>query len=350
MNIIFLISSYGEIPLMIDALSRAYRSGGKIKIIIFDNQDLKLFFELLKEKRYPKILEIDFVPRFQRTKYLKNYLLEKKYYYNKVKSFSNIKNIDLCYCFTIYQNGFCFQFIKYFINNINSVYLYEPVLFSINVSFHQKISNIFRRIINWYIYEGSVSSRALGHKNIDIIGNKIKTHPKVKYCKAEESLKIKKSIVLSDYYYYGNEYKVIFFEQPLVNYGRVSKSSYETFISNLKIIFKKQINEKSFAVKLHPGNHTDVNIFDGLKIIDGFIPSQCLGTNSLIWLSVSSQSISHTTTNKIKKVSLINLIEFRDAKVKRVIKNNFKKNIFGKIYLPESFEQLLKIKRTILSK
>ena len=339
-----LITSYGELPLLFKVLSDCYESTSKIKIIVFENEDLKILLDIIKKERFPKLEKVELVLRFRRNRYFKNYISEKKYYKSQVQYFKQGTIIDRCCCFNIYQNGFFFLFIKNYLDVISTLEVYEPVTFSENANYLSKISNLLRKILNFYIYDGSVTSKALGHKNIDIISDTLKNHEKVVFIGMQKSIKIKKSITLSDYFLLKNKYKVIFFEQPLINYGRLSGDSYTKFINSLRRIFEREIREKTFAVKLHPGNHTDKSYFKGIEVIERFIPSECLEQNSLIWLSVSSTAISHSTSEKVKKVSLIKYIDFKSAHVKETIMKNFKKNSFGEVIYPDSPEDLAKIK------
>jgi hypothetical protein len=346
-NTLLLITSYGEVPLLINTLSDLENDNTNAMIVIFENEDLKKFFEILKKSKFKSISKIHLVRRYPRKKYIKNYFAERRYYKHCLNKLNNLQSIKLVYCFSIYQNGFCCLTVNKFLNQAENIFIYEPVAFAVQKRYGHSITNLLRKILNLYIYDGCVSSKGLGHKNIDIMSRKILSNSKVSFFNSQKTLMKKSKIDVSKFFKYNHSYTAIFFEQPLVNYGRVSDRSYLDFINKLKEVFKKEVGQKKFAVKLHPGNHSNRKFYDGLQIIDGYIPSECIDQNSKFWLSISSLSISHTT-KKIKKISLINIIEFKNKDTANVIKGNLQKNSFTEIEFPKSFDDLSKIREEIL--
>ena len=55
---------------------------------------------------------------------------------------------------------------------------------------------------------------------------------------------IRKNFNIRDYFSFPNSYTHIFFDQPVVNYGRVSKEEYTIFINNIKKHFSDEIKNK----------------------------------------------------------------------------------------------------------
>ena len=340
-----LISSYGELQLLFNALSRVKKNC--VAVLVFDNLDLFNFLSRLRGSLY--LAELSFVPRFARQNYRTaiKYLIERKYYRSKLHILKHIyENVKLAHCFSIYQNHFCYQMIYALWPQLNEVIIYSPVACEENKSTRAKLISVPKKMLNKYLYGKNFTALNVGHKIFDIVEPKLYKSHKVTRVELDACDAIKRNTDIQDFFTFEHGYEVIFFDQPLVNYGRVDKKKFISFFRKIKKSFSDHISKGTMCVKLHPGNHSDKKFFQGVPIIEGEIPSQTIRVRpGQIWLSVSSQSIWEKVQG-VDRISLLNLIEFEDPDQGETIFNNFLDTSKGDVFMPKTHDELATFVKT----
>lgn len=335
---LMLVTSYGEIALMLDVIKQY--PGVAIHLVVFDNEDLFKFLSSIQKAVY--FSSSAFVPRFSGRKKTspQSFFKEKRYYKNQLRKIEvQFTKLDSIYCFQIFQNHFCFQIIFCYLNKISKAVIYSPIVFTEKTELLEVIRNLPRKLLNKALYGRQFTSLPTGHKCLDTIEAQEYLHEKIQLVGLEECNAIRQSVNLRDYYIFNHNYRFILFDQPLLNYGRVNMSQYHDFMELIKKVFAEEIRNKQFCVKLHPGNHTSRIFYEGIDIIDGLVPSQCVESRETdIWLSISSQSIQEV--NIATRISLIELLDFKNIDIKELIYNNFKRTYDGNVLIPKTVEEL----------
>ncbi len=324
---------------MIDAIRKSDRD--RIGVLVFDNLDL--FNWLSKIKDSLSITQILFVPRFARQDFPfpVKYIIERKYYAHRLRLLAaNSNKIKIVYCFSIYQNHFCYQVIFSLFHQLDSVMVYSPVVFDIRASIASKLISLPRKVLNRLVYGKGFTAVNVGHKTLDVVIPGFFESKKITRFDREACDKIKGCSEIRDFFIYEHNYKVIYFDQPLVNYGRVDADKFKVFFQNVVDILSRHIDQGMICVKLHPGNHTDEKIFNGIPIIAGEIPSQAIQIRpGQLWLSVSSQSIWCEIPG-VQRISLLNLIEFSNHSHWKTIYDNFVNTSEGDVFIPKTLSEL----------
>lgn len=330
-NALFLISSFGEISLMLNEAKNFLSTN----IVVFDNKDLYKFLLKLEFKNS----QIHFIRKPGHS--IKNpisYIKARNFYNKNLKFFEKkYKDIKKIYCFHIYGNIFCYKLIKRITRKESEVYIYECLKFSKSNKIKYYPELLARSIILFFIYGIYARVFITEHKFFETF--KIDSiRCKKKIISFDECQIIRKNFNIRDYFSFPNSYTHIFFDQPVVNYGRVSKEEYTMFINNIKKHFSDEIKNKSFCVKLHPGNYSDLDFYKGLEIIPSYIPSECLEADkNSIWLAISSQTL--WTNNDAKKIALIDLINYESELSQKYIKESLLIK-HKKVFIPKSFKDL----------
>jgi hypothetical protein len=333
-----LITSYGEIALMFNVIKQ--HQNVEIHLVVFDNKDLFKFLSLTQKAVY--FSSLTFVPRFsgRRKTSPQSFFKEKRHYKNQLRKIEvQFPKLDSIYCFQVFQNHFCFQIIFSYLNKISKAVIYSPIVFSEKTKLMEVVRNLPRKLLNKALYGRQFTSLPTGHKCLDTIEAREYLHEKIQLVGLEECNTIRQSVNLRDYYIFNHSYRFILFDQPLLNYGRVNMSQYHDFMELIKKMFAEEIRNKQFCVKLHPGNHTSRIFYEGIDVIDGLVPSQCVESREAdIWLSISSQSIQEV--NIATRISLIELLDFKNIDIKELIYSNFKRTYNGNVLIPKTAEEL----------
>ncbi len=331
---LFLISSFGEVSLLLNEINKVSFSN----IVVFDNEDLYRFLKTLDFKNH----EIDFVRKPKHS--IKNplsYVKARIYYKKKINSLSKkFRGIKKIHCFHIYGNIFCYKLAKKIISHDSEFLSYECLKFSRSNKLIHYPQFIARTIMIIFLHGINAKVFPTEHKYLETFDlSSIKCN--LRTIKFNECQKIRKVFSIRKYFSYSHSYSHVFFDQPVVNYGRVTDQEYSTFMNKIKKHYSDEIKNKRFCIKLHPGNHSDIKFYDGLEIIPSFIPSECLETNiNSVWLAISSQTL--WANNDAKKIALINLIKYESAISQSYILESLlikHKNVL----IPETFEDLKKI-------
>jgi hypothetical protein len=335
---LYLVSSFGEISLLLNAIN----NNPSPNIVVFDNKDLFSFLmELDLDSK-----KIYFVKKAKHS--IKNpfsYVHARYYYKKKIKYFSEkFKDIKIAHCFHIYGNIFCYKLAKEILVSDSKLFSYECLKFTKKQSMYDYPINFLRTIMLIFIYGRNVKVFPTKHKFFEMFNIK-----NIKCQKStilfNECQEIRQNFSMTSFFSYSHPFTHIFFDQPVVNYGRVSESEYINFFEEIKKHYHQEIKLGKFCVKLHPGNHSDLKFYDGIELIPSFIPSECLETdNKSNWLAISSQTL--WANNKAKKIALINLINYVNNDTRLYIRESLLTK-YKTIAIPKDFNALKSLEDNI---
>ena len=118
----------------------------------------------------------------------------------------------------------------------------------------------------------------------------------------------------------------------------VINTLYFNLINSLKEICEK--NNIQFYYKAHPGSVACEKLLKlkNLKIIDSYIPAQFFQKDNIVLSSISSGSLVSSFDNL--KLSLINLIPFKDKQIYLLAKRAIENKIVNKVYAPLTIAEL----------
>lgn len=329
---LFLVSSFAEAPILLDKL----KDTNFYIIIIFDSYDLykfilKLGFDSKKIHYVKKVNQSISKPL--------NYFKARKYYLAKIKELKNLCNdVDDIHCFHIFGNLFCFKLIYEVLNNVKNIYIYECIKFNEMIEIFQYPEWFARHILVKFLYGKGSKITVTPHKYLESFNIK-KFGQAAKIISFYDCQQIRKDSPIASIFNYEHDYTCIFFDQPIVNYGRTTEEEYLKFMKNIREIFLEEISNNKFCVKLHPGNHSDLRFYEGLHIIPSYIPSECLNINKdSLWLAISSSTL--WINNQAKKIALINLLDFKSNKTKEYIRKSVVMNFDNNVFIPKDLTDL----------
>ena len=270
------------------------------------------------------------------------YFKARRHYKQKIGYLQKIlKEIDTIDCFHIYGNIFCYQLIKKIISPKTRLNIFESLKLESQIKLQSFPQWLARYIMVIFVYGFKSRIVVTPHKYLESFDINY-LNCKKKIYSFDDCLEIRKSSPIREFFKYNHEYTHIFFDQPLVNYGRITPEKFSDFIEKIKEVYAKEISEKKFCVKLHPGNHSNLEFYDNLELIDPHIPSECLLINEKsTWISVSSQTLWNI--NNAMKISLINLIEFNSEPIRDYIRESMV-SIGEEVFQPNNFKELIEKK------
>ena len=336
---LYLVSSFAEAPILLDKL----KGQDSYIIVIFDSYDL---YKLLIELNFDSS-NIHYVEKVnQSSRKPLTYFKARKYYLSKLIELKSICNdVIEVHCFHIFGNLFCFQLANKILNNVNSIYIYECIKFDKVIAISQYPQWLVRSLLVKFLYGRGSQITVTPHKYLESFDmNKYGDAKKI--ISFEKCQKIRKYSPISNIYCHEHKFTHIFFDQPIVNYGRTSEKDYYEFIESIKKTYSNEISNNKFCIKLHPGNHSDLRFYKGLKILPSYIPSECLKVNEeTTWVAISSSTL--WIRNQAKKIALINLVKFKSDKIKNYIKDSIVMNFDKEVSVPLDFTDLQKISQII---
>jgi len=138
-------------------------------------------------------------------------------------------------------------------------------------------------------------------------------------------------------------YSVIYFDQPLVDSGRISDAhTYQRELNEIFAVIGKHFKDEEIAHKYHPnssGNKVMVSIG---RVLPDFIPAEfCYDDKVKIYLSTVSCSIANV--EKGIAISLANLITFQSDELREQLKETLIRRSRSKILFPKSLDELEEI-------
>jgi hypothetical protein len=350
-KIIIIIQSYDEIPFLCYTLKKYFKKK-KIHILNFGSQDLKL--HLTNLFRSKNIKNTSYI--FEDSMYDSKLLIIKKYFlyftFLKINFLTKFKNFSKIYFFTPFDAPHLSIFINYFEKKMTFIplpILIKRKLLDKNGNYIVKNPknyelNLFRYIKNKLFFGKSLTFKKIGpsictaikedyiQKKINFIKNNNlnfilkateKNYQSFNYLKNKISLK-KKILIL--------------FDQHYLQRNLVISAPYFNLINFLKEICEK--NNIQFYYKAHPGRVACEKLLKlkNLKIIDSYIPAQFFQKNNIILSSISSGSLVSSFNNL--KLSLINLIHFKNKQFGLLAREDLEKKIINKVYAPLTIAEL----------
>jgi hypothetical protein len=348
---IIIIQSYDEIPFLCFVLKKFFKKE-KIHILNFGSNDLKLHLSNLFRKKNIKITSYI----FEDSMYDKKYLKIKKYFlfffFLKINFFIRFKKFSQIYFFTPFDAPHLSIFINHFKKKM--IFIPLPVLIKrklIDKNGNYSVKNPKNYELNLFKF---IRNRLFFGKSLTFkkIGFSICTAIKENYIPKKINF-IKKNnlhLILKDteenyqsYNYLKNKISLkkkilIFFDQHYLQRDLVISAPYFDLINSLKEICEK--NNIQFYYKAHPGSLACEKLLTlkNLKILDSYIPAQFFQKNNIILTSVSSGSLVSNFNNL--KISLINLITFKNKQFYLLAKKALEKKIMSKVYAPLNIAEL----------
>lgn len=343
--------SYDEIKLCLFTAKSKLSKGYKVTIIVCLNEDLYTFFKEVNEKVFKSRLNLIIFKFINNEKYSGGIVGEffqriikvmgkKKSLINFYqRNFSDVRDSEI-YFFTRYCNPYDY----YFLNRLykrNSLILINVFNFSENISTYtpKSIRAFLRYCILKFIYGFNMSFIRLPHGNFEYIPDKF-IHRAVKtVISADEGERWLQDFNLNEFNVFktGN-FKVIYFDQPLVEAKKVEKSEFEKRIKEIFDILLKYFPEEEIAIKFHPMWHSDKNIIKIGVVLEDFIPGELLyNKNTKLYLGISSGALARVEEGLA--ISLIDLISFKNNKSKKYIKERLKQRSSSNIMFPQSINE-----------
>jgi hypothetical protein len=348
--------SYDEIKLCLFIAKSKLSKGYKVTIIVCLNEDLHTFFKEVNEKVFKSRLNLIIFKFINDEKYSGGIIGEFFQRIIKVigkkkslktfhqKYFSTVRNSEV-YFFTRYCNPYDY----YFLNRLykrNSLILINVFDFSENISTYtpKSIRVFLRYCILKFIYGFNMSFIRLPHGNFEYIPDKfIQTSVKT-LISADEGERWLNDFNLNEFNVFktGN-FKVIYFDQPLVEAKRVEKDEFDSKLKEIFNIILKYFPESDVGIKYHPMWQSDKSIISAGQEIEDFIPGELLCNDRVnVYIGFSSGAIARIEKGLV--VSLIDLMTFKDKGAKEFIKARLLRRARSKIMFPKTtseFERIL---------
>ncbi len=140
-----------------------------------------------------------------------------------------------------------------------------------------------------------------------------------------------------------SNYRVLYFDQPLVEAGRVD--DYDTYKKELTGIFNilgKYFPEQEIARKYHPHYPADKTMIKTGVVLEDFIPAELL-YNDNVRLYLGTFSLAIANVEKGSVVSLANLISFKSEVLRDKLKEILIQRSCSRIIFPKSLEEFEQI-------
>ena len=358
MKRLMIVQSYEEIPDLLYILEK-FKLTKNITVANFGSRDLELHLTYLLRLKNINVLNFYLENKMYNNFYKKIITYIRTFFFYKFQFFGKFKEYNKIYFFTPFSVPHISFFIKYFTKNL--IYVPSPVLLKkkfikSNGRYNLKLKtpSIFEigymRYFRHKIFLGKYAYfKKLGAVIVDAVNEKyLAKIITSSHLKKNKTIKIL-SLIGKNYQKYNYIKKkvkfkkttLIYFDQHYPQRNLVNNLTYLNLISLLKNLCKK--NGINFFYKAHPGKMPcpELSKIKNLKILDSYIPSEFLLDKKIIIASTSSGVLASIFKNM--KISLINLIPFKDEAFRNKVKKVLKLKIITKIYVPSNLDQLKKL-------
>ncbi len=352
-GIVLLCESYDELPSCFQILEKVFASKeqiGFIRIVVFSCEDLFDFFvHLNKENGWQA--EISFVPLFPRVPFvakslkswvevIKNAYEERRFYR---KYFSDIAlgiSEAQVYAFTRFINPSTQLFLLGMKDN-NAIILRQVIDFEgiSEVFIPNKMSELIKLIRQKMIFGMGYSFIHAPHRIMEYISSKF-----IHQCVGTYITTLEEEFIMKEYditninYWKSQDFKVVYYDQPIVQSGRVSAEEFAKCLEDVFNVLKDHFNTEDVAVKYHPGMHSE-NIIDFGYEVPRYVPGELLYSKELkIYISFSSGAITRIKDGVV--ISLLDMIEFKDDTAKSYIRQRLLERCSTDILLPKNKDEL----------
>lgn len=325
-----------------------------ITVVIPGNYDLLKFFKVVNERVFKHSINIIYFEPYTGRKAEAGTLKERlhlildvrreKQYLKEVfdEYFANIKNADV-YFFSRVANPVTFYIIQRLSRDNKLIYMYYATypdqaeeyspnniigflsLFRMKLVYGRAITLGKLRYTKGFAY---IPDSYL-EKKVDIL---------IDYKRRNELMK---GFDLSQFRVFDIEnYRVIYFDQPLVESGRITDASnYQRELDEIFTVLAKHFKDEEIAYKYHPNSSADkVKIGTG-RLLPEFIPAEfCYSDKVMIYLSTVSCAIANV--EKGNAISLANLVTFKSDELRENLKETLVRRSRSKILFPKTLDEL----------
>lgn len=329
-----------------------------ITIVMLGHPNLFKFFKVINERLFHNTIDIiyfeGYQPRRAKAKGVKKalYLLpdirkEKQYLKGFFdEHFAGLKGAE------VYFSGkgfgtYAFYFMKKLSKTNRLVYVHcQGEELTIEEFTPTNLIDLADLVINKLIYGFGIAMGRLPHIQFPCIPDKFLKKEVAETIDHEARNEMMKDFDLSRFkeiFDIGNNYRVIYFDQYLVEVGYVTdRDTYRRELTEIFNVVSKYFPKNEIAHKYHPdydGDETGIKIGN---VIERFMPAEFLyNDNVKMYLSITSCSIANV--EKGLAVSLADLITFRDNETRNQLKELLMRMSHSEILFPKSLDEFEKL-------
>jgi len=326
-----------------------------ITLVIPGNHDLYKFFKLVDVKWFHDKVHIIYFERYKRRisqkekvksiLYVLPDIIRERRYLKAIysKYFTKLRGAEVFF-FSRYWSDYAFYILKKIGKRNRLVYVPDPAADALiigkvaptNIT-DLAISVVLKLIFGWDITIGKYIGQV-----VNGIPDKLIEKDVDKVIGREERDEMLRDIDLSKFQVFNVEdYDVIYFGHDMKQ-TRLSRNTMKKELSEIFAILSKYFPENRIALKYHPQRINDKTIINVGVVLEDFIPAELL-YNEKVKIYLSPYSLSIANVEKGLAISLIDLISFKNDRIKQQEKDALMKRSRMEILFPKSLDEFEQI-------
>lgn len=363
-EIVLICSAYPHIENVLYLSSVNYQSY-QVRLIVHGDEGLFKFFSVVNEKVFNNSLDIRHVNHYSGVKVWPghkigrlisialNILAERRYLNNAYRQhLSNTHGADV-YFFKRYYAANEYYYLKKLADSNKIIFMPARVYSFLGI--HDDGSKKLKEIAfleRWKLAYGMGIS--MNRESVGIIAPYIPEKFFKKYVQKTIERE-EQDILLQDFdkqkfkVFNVNNYEVIYFHDNLIGGGYVSDpAAFTGLLSDVFDILKKYVPQDRVSRKLHPNPEQKEVLVGYGDILPDYIPAEFLyNDNVKMYLGLSSMALAGIEKGVV--VSLIEMVPYRDDKVKKELKAGLVQASKSEIKFPRSLEEFQDILKGIFA-
>jgi len=340
--------SYVQLENTLSVLEQNHQQEKPSTVIIIGNHDLLKLFENLRQTRYGSLLDIIYMPTWEhrRLNHIKNLLGEKRYLKAVFRQhFKDVRGATIYFFCRVYTR-YTFYILKRLRTCNTLIYVddrdYEKIDLT-EVRTDSLIMLLRKLKLRFTCGKGIRLVRFIYGEIASYIEDSFMAmvNQHITYAERKQWLE---RFSLADISFVDEENFALVFYDTADIFIQPNLSGKEEYCEKMQEIFSvlvKYFDNNQVLIKHHPAYEETMDLSAYGRIVPAFIPGEALQREGILLLGIFSKCVYESQVGRL--VSLVNLFNFKDQKVKDALRKSMLERAARDVLFPETLQDLEKI-------